>query len=198
MNITKYIFTFLLIFIVSCNTFSNGGKEYVINNYKKEVDIYAKKYNLPSSYFLALIMLESSGRKVIKPRYEYHVYKSLKALRDGRIEKFEDLTFDDVKYFSNRDLKRLSKSYGPFQIMGYKAIKMGIDLDDFQGDSAIKYGIEWIEKEYGNVLRKGNYMDAFHIHNTGRAFPKDGKSLTYDPDYVKNGIKFMHYFSKLY
>jgi len=184
--------------VLSCNNFSKGGKDEVIKNYKKEVDIYAKKYDLPASYFLALIMLESSGRKEIKPRYEPHIYKSLKALRDGRIEKFEDLTYDDVKFYSNYDLKQLSKSYGPFQIMGYKAIKMKINLDDFQSDSAIKFGIEWIDREYGDVLRKGNYMDAFHIHNTGRPFPKDGKSLTYNSDYVKNGIEFMHYFSRLY
>lgn len=198
MNIRKKILFLLIIIFASCNFFSKGGKKYVIKNYKNQVDIYAKKYNLPSSYFLALIMLESSGKKVIKPRYEHNVYKSLKALRDGKIKKFEDLTIDDVKSYSNYELKQLAKSYGPFQIMGYKAIKMKINLNDFQGDSAIKYGIEWINREYGDVLRNGNYMDAFHMHNTGHPYPKNKKPSTYDPNYVKKGIEYMHYFSKLY
>lgn len=196
-NFLKILFIIIL-FSISCVDSSTGGKQYTIINYKKDVDFYAKKYNLPASYLLALITLESSGKKKIKPRFEKHVYTQLKALRDGKIKRFEDLTAKDLKGLSNKDLKKLAKSYGPFQIMGYKTIKMNIKVEDLEGDSAIKYGVEWINKEYGDILRAGNFKDAFHMHNTGHAFPADGKSKTHNPRYVEQGLEYMRYFSQLY
>ncbi len=174
-----------------------GGTQSAIKNYESEVSKYAKKYNLPKSYLMAVIMLECSGRKYIKPRFEHHIFAKLKKLRDGKISKFEDLTSDDLKNYTDKELKKLSKSYGPFQIMGYKSIKMGIDVDKLDGKSGIKYGIIWINNEYGDKLRHGRFQDAFHLHNTGKLYPKSGKSQTYDPKYVENGMYYLRFFSNL-
>jgi hypothetical protein len=179
------------------NVFINeGGIEVAINNYKKDVDFYAKKNDLPSSYFMALIMLECSGKKNITPRYENHIYKKLKDFKNGKISKFENITQKEIKKYDDAELKVLAKSYGPFQIMGYKTIKMGVTVDDLQGEDAIRIGIEWINKEYGNLLRDGRFKDAFHTHNTGKLFPKSGIPTTYDPKYVENGLYYLKYFSK--
>ncbi len=174
-----------------------GGTENAIENYKSDVDKYAKKYNLPPSYLMALIMLECSGRKNVKPRFEKHVYIKLQKLRNGEIKKFEDLVQTDVKNLSNSALKELSKSYGPFQIMGYKSIKMGIDVTDLKGRKSVAYGAKWINDEYGNYLRKKRYKDAFHLHNTGQTYPKNGKPRTHDPKYVENGLYYLKYFDDL-
>jgi hypothetical protein len=32
------------------------------------------------------------------------------------------------------------------------------------------------------------------MHNAGSPFPKNGKTKTHDPNYVKNGLKWMNYF----
>ena len=191
------IFVFLQLAESGNSYKNNAGTDAAIVNYKKDVDKFAKIYHLPSSYLMALIMLESSGRKNIKPRYEKHVYLKLQKFRDGKITKFEDLSRDDVKNLSDNELKKLAKSYGPFQIMGYKAIKLGVDVSELEGKNAIAVGVKWINNEYGNLLRNGQFKDAFHIHNTGRSFPQSGKSETYDPEYVENGLYYIRYFSNL-
>jgi len=197
------ILLFLVFFFIfrgsSLNLGNNNytGTDAAISNYKSDVDKYAKIYKLPSSYLMALIMLECSGQKFIKPRFEKHVYTKLKKFRDGEIDRFEDLSVSDLEGMSDATLKDFAKSYGPFQIMGYKSIKLGCSIKDLYGKDAIEYGIKWIDKEYGNVLRDGKFLDAFHLHNTGRVFPQSGKSETYSPKYVDNGMYYIRYFSTL-
>ena len=173
-----------------------AGIEYAKKNYLKEVKKYAKKYKISSAYLMSLIMLESSGRKNIKPRFEKHIYYQLLRLRDGRINHFEDLVPSDLKGFSNEKIRQLAKSYGPFQIMGYKTIKMKISINELKGRSAIKYGTYWINKNYGYLLRQGKFMDAFHMHNTGRVYPQSGKPKTHNPKYVQYGMEYLRYFSR--
>ena len=60
------------------------------------------------------------------------------------------------------------------------------------------YAVKWINITYGDYVRKGDYKHAFHIHNAGKEYPSDGKPLTYDPDYVKNGLKYEKYFRKVF
>lgn len=175
--------------------FTNANEQ-AIKNYKSQVDLYADKYNLPSSYLMALIMLECSGRKAVTPRFEKKIYKQLLDLKNKKIDHFEDLTPIDLKYYSDNDIKKLANSYGPFQIMGYKTIKMNITIEELYGKNAIKYGAYWIDKEYGDLLRQGRFADAFHFHNTGKIIPSDGIPRTYDPRYVRRGIDYMRYFSK--
>lgn len=188
---------FLVIYTKFDSTGNQTGTEAAIKNYKEDVDYYAAKYNLPSSYLMALIMLECSGKKNISPRYEKHVYTKLKKFRDHKITRFENLTYEEVENLSDKELKALAKSYGPFQIMGYKSIKLGINVEDLQGKNAIAIGVKWINNEYGDYLRDGRFQDAFHVHNTGKIYPQSGQSETYDPKYVDNGLYYIRYFSNL-
>ncbi len=56
------------------------------------------------------------------------------------------------------------------------------------------YAVKWIKLTYGQSLKEKNYRDAFHIHNTGRKYPKFGGAQTHDPNYVENGLRFKRIF----
>ena len=78
--------------------------------------------------------------------------------------------------------------------MGYKCLQLGVNVNDIRGDEALDWGAKWIKLEYGHLLKKKRYKDAFHYHNTGSLYPKSGPPKTYHPDYVSNGLKYMNYF----
>lgn len=199
------ILLFLLFRPVFCNIESEknktnsdiGGTEAALANYKYDVLQAAKKYELQPSYLMALIMLECSGKKNIKPRFEKHVYRKLKALRDGKIKKFENLTPETIHDANDDALRNLAKSWGPFQLMGYKCVILELNIKDIRGVNSIDYGADWINMTYGDYLRKKRFKDAFHIHNTGQPYPKNGRPRTYDPNYVNKGLKYMNYFKDL-
>ena len=176
---------------------SESGIQAAIHFYGDQVKELSQKYDLPYSYLMALIMLESSGRRNPHPRFEKGVYQKLKAVRDGRLSHYEDITQQDLRGMSDRQLRDLARSWGPFQIMGYKSLKMGISVHDLHNYKALENGIRWINKEYGNLLRQGRYRDAFHYHNTGHVIPRSGKIYTTDPYYVEKGIKYMKIFEQL-
>jgi len=174
-----------------------AGIEAAIVNYKTEVDKYAAEFNLPAPYLMAVIMLECSGRKNIKPRFEKEVYKKLKLLKKKEILKFENLTPKTVETATNEALQNMATSWGPFQLMGYKCTFLNIKLRELRGEDAIYWGVKWIDITYGKYLREGKFTDAFHIHNTGHEFPENGKPFTYDTNYVDKGLHYMKYFIKL-
>ncbi len=176
----------------------NYGIKAAIHFYGKEVKYYSQKYGLPYEYFMAIIMLESSGVRNPRPRFEPYVYRKLKAVQQGKLKQFEGITQRELYWLSDRQLRRLATSWGPFQIMGYKIYHLGISSpNDLNNRNAIKYGIQWINQDYGWLLRQHRYKDAFHYHNTGHLFPKDGKPRTTSPDYVYRGLKYMQIFRAL-
>jgi hypothetical protein len=65
---------------------------------------------------------------------------------------------------------------------------------DLRGDEGVKWAAKWMDTTYGNFIRKKDFKSAFHMHNTGSPFPKNGKSKTFDPDYVEEGLQWMAYF----
>jgi hypothetical protein len=75
--------------------------------------------------------------------------------------------------------------------MGYKCILLDLQIRDIRGQDAVRAGIEWIHLTYGDALREKKFQDAFHLHNTGKLFPKSGKPSTFHPDYVDKGLRFM-------
>jgi hypothetical protein len=164
------------------------------NNYGEDVDLYAREFNLPSSYLLALIVLESSGRKVVPPRFEPQIYQYLKEVKQGKRASFEHVTPRHLTDATDDALKNLASSWGPFQLMGYKCLLLGIKVRDIRGPDAVYWGIKWIDMTYGKELRAKRYKDAFHIHNTGRRFPLIGKPFTHDPGYVYKGLSYMKRF----
>jgi len=175
---------------------NKGGKEMVIKNYGKIIAALAPKFHLPQDYLLALIMLESSGKKRVPVRFEKEVYQKLLLTKRGKNQGFEKVDKEKLRKFSKRDLKKLASSYGPFQIMGYKIFELNTSISELSGKNNIYWALKWIDINYGNLLRKGDYKDAFHLHNAGEKYPENGKSKTYDPEYVQKGLEYVKYFRK--
>lgn len=164
------------------------------SNYGEEVEEIASKYGLPAPYLKALIVLECSGRKPVKPRYEKHIFKKLKRVRDQKGRTYEKIDQKAISDASDAALENLSRSWGPFQLMGYKCLQLDVEVGDIRGEDAIDWGAKWIKMEYGHLLKQKRYADAFHYHNTGRLFPKDSVVTTHDPQYVENGLRYIEYF----
>jgi hypothetical protein len=181
-------------------TFESTSPQPVIRteeNYGAAIDKLAEQFDLSPEYLKALIILECSGLKKIKPRFERHIYKRLVNVREKKLDKFENITYKDIRDASDDALKNMAHSWGPFQIMGYKCIWLDISLSDLRGDNSLYWAVKWIDLTYGDYIRKGRYKDAFHIHNTGRPYPESGPPKTYDPKYVPNGLMYMKHFAAL-
>lgn len=175
-----------------------GGVQGAYNNYGREVKRLAREFDISPSYLMSLIMLECSGRKDVPPRFEKHVFVKLKNVREKKVSDLENISYKDISNASDDALKNLASSWGPFQLMGYKCIHLGISIKDLRGDNSLYYGVKWINDTYGDYIRQKRYKDAFHIHNTGRPVPKDGKYKTYDKSYVPRGLEYMKEFDKLF
>jgi hypothetical protein len=178
-------------------TFESTSPQPVIRtqeNYGAEIDRLAKQFDLSPEYLKALIILECSGLKKVKPRFERHIYKRLVDVREKRLAKFENIRPADLHDATDEALKNMAHSWGPFQIMGYKCIWLDIQLKDLRGEQALYWAVKWIDLTYGDYIRKGKYKDAFHIHNTGRPYPASGPPKTYDSKYVPNGLMYMEHF----
>jgi hypothetical protein len=181
-------------------TFDATTPEAVIRtetNYGAEIDKLAGQFDLSPEYLKALIILECSGLKKIKPRFERHIYKRLINVRAGKLDRFENIKPADLRDATDDALKNMAHSWGPFQIMGYKCIWLDIRLSDLRGDEALYWAVKWIDLTYGDYVRDGKYKDAFHIHNTGRPYPEAGPPKTYDRNYVPNGLMYMKHFEQL-
>lgn len=163
-------------------------------NYGAEIDKLAAQFDLSPEFLKALIILECSGLKNVKPRFERHIYKRLQNVKHGKLARLENIVPADLNNASDDALKNMAKSWGPFQLMGYKCIWLDIPLSELRGDKALYWGVKWIDMTYGDYIRRGQYKDAFHIHNTGRPYPESGPPKTYDPKYVPNGLMYMKYF----
>ena len=159
-----------------------------ISNYSDDVESAAVEFDLPYPYLMALIQLECGGKKPAGTRYEKHVFKRLKAVRDGERDNYENVTSKHLEDASDEALKNLATSWGPFQLMGYKCILLGVKIKDIRGEESVYYGAKWIDLAYGKRLRKGEYKDCFHIHNTGRSYPSNGRPTTHDPQYIPRGL----------
>lgn len=167
------------------------------DNYGSQLENYGRQFKISNTYLKALVTLECSGRTDFTPRFEKHVFEQLKRVRDGRKKNYGSITKKIIGDASDEALTNLATSWGPFQLMGYQCIPLGVNISDIRGKDAIYWGVYWINKRYGKYLEKGLYRDAFHIHNTGQPFPKNNISQTYDPNYIDNGLKFMEYFEHI-
>jgi|TARA_B110000116_G_C16679994_1_gene510229 hypothetical protein len=164
------------------------GYNAVVDNYEEAVEIAADEFDLPYGYLMALIQLECGGNIPAGSRFERHVFRRLKNVRDGKRNRYENVTAKHLSGASDEALRNLATSWGPFQLMGYKCILLDVKVKDIRGENGIHYGAEWINRTYGNRLRKEEYKDCFHIHNTGKPYPKVGSPTTHDPKYVQRGL----------
>tara|TARA_B110000285_G_C15108095_1_gene609250 strand:- start:870 stop:1568 length:699 start_codon:yes stop_codon:yes gene_type:complete len=165
------------------------------SNYSEEALKWAEAFDLPYPYLMALIQLETGGRKPAGKRFESHVFDQLQAVRDGSRLSYENVTAAHLADASDEALRNLATSWGPFQLMGYKCILLEVQIRDIRGNEAIRFGVDWINQTYGSYLKREAFQDAFHLHNTGKPFPKNGKSQTYHPDYVARGLHLMNQYS---
>lgn len=156
----------------------------------------AKDYFLHPEFLKALIILECDGAAEVPARYEAGIYEQLKEVKDSSGLRFENITHDMIKDTPDSLLKEMSKSYGAFQLMGYKSAWLGISLEELKARSTF-WGIYWIDKTYGDYVRDSSYKHAFHLHNAGKPYPDSGPPLTYNPNYVKNGLKHLEVFRKM-
>ena len=101
-----------------------------------------------------------------------------------------------LRKYSTRQLKDFATSWGPLQIMGYQSLVMKIPVQRFKEEFALYYSMQWAKNTYGNYLSQGDYANAFHIHNTGKPLPASGRPRTYDPNYIKKGLKYIKIFEK--
>lgn len=166
-------------------------------NYGKQIDSLATVFDVSSSYLKALICLECSGRKTFTPRFEKRVFESLKEVRDGVYDHFGTIKTAQLSDASDAAIKNLASSWGPFQLMGYQCIELGVNVKDIRGDKSLYWGTYWVNRRYGKYIRQNKFKDAFHIHNTGKPYPILGKPYTYDPNYIKNGLMYMSCFNLL-
>ena len=167
------------------------------HNYRDEIAEISTQVGVPYEYLMALAVLECGGEKPAGNRFEKHVFNQLKKVRDGNREKYENIRQKDLILLDDDGLKNLATSWGPFQLMGYKVIPMGLNIKDIRDEeTAALFAAQWIKKEYGHFLNKKKWKDAFHYHNTGKRFPLSGVPQTHHPYYVADGIKYMKYFAK--
>ncbi len=165
-------------------------------HYGEKISEHSKEFDLPEHYLKSLATLECSGKIEFTPRFEQHVYEELKKVRDKKKRRYGSIKRKDLNGDSDGALRNLATSWGPFQLMGYQCLELGVRVQDIRGKDNVYWGIYWINKRYGKVLRKGNYEDAFHIHNTGKPVPKNGIPFTHDPKYIEKGLIYMDYFNK--
>jgi hypothetical protein len=171
--------------------------EKTFENYGEQAIKAGEEYNIPPEYLLSLIVLESSGRKLIPQRFEPHVYRKLDAVARSKQPRLETVTPEDLRGLTDGELKQLASSWGPFQIMGYKSFEIDVDVEDLQGRRSVITGAKWIDKNYGKQLRNNQLKDAFHIHNTGKPYPLVGPPKTYHKDYVPKGLRYAEEFRAL-
>ena len=140
---------------------TKGGFDMAILNYKDKIDSLSGIFKLSPDYLMALIMLESSGKKEVPVRFEKRIYELLLLTKNGKIAGFEQIKTQNLKSFSKKDLKKLASSYGPFQIMGYKSIELKIHFQSLIGENHLYWAIKWIDTDYGNYARNGDFKNAF-------------------------------------
>lgn len=171
--------------------------EWAEMNYSEEMLELSAKYDVPYAYLMALVVLECGGDKPAGHRYEPSIMKKLQRVKEGKRDRFENIYAHHLEDCSDGCLENLATSWGPFQLMGYKAIPLGVSISDLRHeDDAAEIGVRWIVNEYGELLKKKRFKDAFHFHNAGERFPLSGKSRTHNPYYVSDGLKYMKAFEK--
>ncbi len=163
-------------------------------NYGDELALEAEAFDLPVNYLKALTMLESSGKREAHGRFEKHVFEKLQEVREGKTQRYGKVETKQLSGKADKELRLLATSWGPFQLMGYHTLELGVPVTAIsEGDSTVFWGTKWINIRYGDKLRSGDYKNAFHLHNTGRPHP-EGDPLTYDPEYINKGVTYMMYF----
>ena len=104
-----FILVFLSIFHYTSKSFFETSKTHAVEkNYGTEIYKESSIRNLPSSYFFALAILESSGKKDMPQRFEPHVYKKLKEVQIGTRKQYETITKKTLIKMNDNAIKNLA------------------------------------------------------------------------------------------
>lgn len=167
-----------------------------LQNYGESFKTLSRKHKLPWGFLMALNIVECQGQKPCPSSYDNAVYQELKKVRSKEQLSFQDIQHHHVGGATDEALKELATAWGPFQIMGYRLVNQGITVSQIQSKEGTDFSVAWLNKVYGNRLRKHEFQDVFHLHGHGTPFPKDGKPKTDDPEYVFSGLDHIEWFKK--
>lgn len=165
-------------------------------NYAEEIEEICAERNLPAEYFKALAILECSAEKPAQSRYESKVFDRLREVQTGKKPAYGNLKASQLKSLTEEQVRDMATSWGVFQLMGYHAYDIGIAPKDLQGSDGLRQSILWIERSYGQYLRKNDFANALHIHNTGKPVPITGEYETYAPNYIPRGLEYIKLFQE--
>jgi len=182
---------------VNARPLGMSEQDWCRHNYEEVFATIAQEEGVKLEYLLALAVLECGGERPAGSRFEPHIYRKLLKVQSGKRDEFEGITSDDLDGLTDDELRKLATSWGPFQLMGYQSIRLGVEVEELvDGPDAFRLACIWMKKNYGNFLDEEQYRDAFHMHNAGSPFPSNGVAQTHSRDYVPRGMRYMKYFGK--
>jgi hypothetical protein len=205
-KLLRWLLLILFVYVVYLWFFPNGltfekteiDQTYYLGklraNYAHEIEEVCAEYNLPAEYFKALAILECSAEKPPQSRFEPKVFERLNEVKMNKKPNYSNLKHPQLKNLTEEQLRDMATSWGVFQIMGYHAYSIGIAPRDLQGSDGLRQSIVWIDKSYGQYLRKRDFANALHLHNVGKPIPITGEYETYSPNYIPRGLEFIKHF----
>ena len=116
--------------------------------YQFNADIIGSK-SIKADFEIISLAVEILNKLGLEGKYTIDI--SDRIILEGILQKL------GIKNINEAGLKNLSTSWGPFQLMGYKCIILGIYVKDIRGDNSVYWGVKWINKTYGKYLKKGRF-----------------------------------------
>lgn len=146
------------------------------------------------SFLAGLISVENAKLDASASRFEAHVFKRLKAVRNSLIfwrRSYNGITQAQLAGMSDDALKNLATSWGYTQIMGYHIINNLRKADGSAPTIAelrdhhlhLSFAVQLLEKVAMRYMAAGNWPAVLRIWNSGSP---NGK--THDPNYVDNAL----------
>jgi len=183
---------FFIFFFLSCPADEEDAiMLQIYHSLHVEIENALSGTEIPPAYMAALISLESvpPGNKNSE-RFEPFVYSRLLDLKYRGLP-YGSLSRRILSEYSDEEIRKFATSYGLTQIMGYHCLEMGCSIDDLKGRYHLLWAMNWMRKNYNQMLLKKDWQACFRIHNTGRA-----NGVTARPDYVTRGLLRMAYYQK--
>lgn len=168
----------------------------ILTNVGPKITDACEDTRVPTAFLAGLISVENAPLNANASRFESHIFKKLKRVRDGQLSQFNRIKRSDLSGATDAALKNLATSFGLTQIMGFHVIatfKNEITLNDLRDpEKHLNFGVQFIENEAGPHLGTGAFEKVLRIHNTGRP-----NGTTHDPNYVANALGVMRAYETL-
>lgn len=160
--------------------------------------------SVPEEFLAALVASETGGNP-LKSRFEEKVFGEIMAVCAGKRAAYGTLGAEAFLpatthlYEFQRTLKNIveySTSWGLTQIMGYQVIPFGKKLESLRDPQENLVFATVLLAQFANAHQLDmhtEHAELFACWNTGHPDP----TKTYDPDYCKNGIARMDFYSQI-